>query len=180
MTSTERQRTTFKLAASATTEIEAPVARVWALLTDADDYPRWNSTVSKIEGRIAPGEKLRLRVPGTARVFSPRVSVFVPERRMVWRGGFLPLFEGIRVFELEAHGGTRTRFTLGETFRGLILPLVAGQMPDFVPIFERFAADLKLAAESVNMTMSEIRQPCRAFHSISEPQDKETRHGIGS
>lgn len=145
---TERQRSTFELAARATTEIDAPPARVWGLLTDADGYPRWNSTITSIDGRIAPGEKLKLRVPGTARVFSPRVSVFVPERRMVWRGGFWPVFEGVRVFEIDALGDRGTRFTLGETFRGLILPLVAGQMPDFVPIFERFAADLKLAAEA--------------------------------
>jgi hypothetical protein len=31
----------------------------------------------------------------------------------------------------------RTRFTLSETFRGLILPLVGPKLPNFAPIFER-------------------------------------------
>ena len=145
---TSTTRTTFKLAASATREIAAPPARVWALLTDAPNYPRWNSTVTSLQGRIAAGETLRLRVPGAAREFAPRVSVFSPERRMVWRGGFWPMLEGVRVFELERMDGGQTRFSLSETFRGLILPLVASQMPDFAPIFERFAADLKEAAEA--------------------------------
>jgi len=133
--------------ASATCEIEAPRSRVWALLTDAPNYPRWNSTVTSLKGRIAAGETLHLRVPDTAREFTPRVSVFSPEHRMVWRGGFWPMLEGVRMFEIEALGAERSRFTLSETFRGLMLPLIARQLPDFAPIFERFAADLKRAAE---------------------------------
>ena len=30
---------------------------------------------------------------------------------------------------------------------GLALPMAAGRLPDFKPIFERYAADLKAAAE---------------------------------
>src|SRR6185436_2329190 len=109
---TATTRSTFKLEASSVREIDAPPARVWALLTDAPNYQRWNSTVTRIDGRIAAGETLRLFVPGTARAFSPRVSVFSPERRMVWRGGFWPMLEGVRVFELERIAEDRTRFTL--------------------------------------------------------------------
>jgi hypothetical protein len=34
-----------------------------------------------------------------------------------------------------------------ERFAGLMLPLVEGSMPDFRPIFEAFAKDLKREAE---------------------------------
>jgi len=36
---------------------------VWALLTDADGFPRWNSTVTQIEGEIREGGPLRVHVP---------------------------------------------------------------------------------------------------------------------
>ena len=33
-----------------------------------------------------------------------------------------------------------------EVFSGLMLPLAAGRLPDFKPIFERYAADVKKEA----------------------------------
>jgi len=38
--------------------IQAPPDAIWKLLTDAPNYPAWNPTVSGVEGRIAPGEKI--------------------------------------------------------------------------------------------------------------------------
>ena len=43
---------------SVVTPIRAPAERIRALLTDAPGYPRWNKTVDKIDGRIAPGERI--------------------------------------------------------------------------------------------------------------------------
>jgi hypothetical protein len=34
-----------------------------------------------------------------------------------------------------------------ETFAGILLPVLARRLPDFGPIFERYAADLKATAE---------------------------------
>jgi hypothetical protein len=36
---------------------------------------------------------------------------------------------------------------MSEIFSGLMLPMIAGKLPDFAPIFEQYAADLKNAAE---------------------------------
>jgi hypothetical protein len=35
-----------------------------------------------------------------------------------------------------------------EVFAGLMLPMIKGSLPDFGPIFEQYAADLKKAAEA--------------------------------
>jgi uncharacterized protein YndB with AHSA1/START domain len=60
-----------------TTTIDASVGSVWALLTDAPGYPGWNSTVATIGGRIAPGEKVKMRAKASGgRAFALRVSVF--------------------------------------------------------------------------------------------------------
>jgi hypothetical protein len=121
--------------------------RIWSLLTDAKGFPRWNSTVTGIEGQIREGERLRLSVPGTDRTFTPTVSGVVPNERMTWTGGFAPIFKGVRTFELRPRNAGSTDFTMKERFSGLILPLVKGSMPDFGPVFARFANDLKREAE---------------------------------
>jgi hypothetical protein len=127
--------------------IHANTPRVWSLLTDAQGFPRWNSTVTKIEGQIREGERIRLHVPGTKRTFTPTISGFVPNRRMVWTGGFAPLFKGVRVFELTQHDDGSTDFAMEERFAGLMMPLVRRSFPDFGPVFASYAGDLKKAAE---------------------------------
>jgi hypothetical protein len=127
--------------------IRASAARVWSLLTDANGFPRWNSTVTRVEGQIREGERLRLHVPGTNRTFTPRVSGVVPSERMTWTGGFFPMFKGVRTFELRPCDDGSTEFVMEECFSGLMLPFVKGSMPDFGPVFERYADDLKHEAE---------------------------------
>ena len=128
-------------------DIQAPAARIWSLLTDAERFPTWNSTITRVEGQIREGGRLRVHVPGTARTFTPTVSGVVAEARMTWTGGFAPVFKGVRTFELEARDGGSIRFAMEERFSGLLLPFVKGSMPDFGPVFERYANDLKHEAE---------------------------------
>jgi hypothetical protein len=127
--------------------IRSSPGRLWTLLTDAKDFPRWNSTVRAIDGEIRDGQRIRIHVPGTARTFTPVISNMVPDRRMTWTGGFAPLFKGVRTFELTPQSGDSTIFRMQERFSGLMLPIVGRAMPDFVPVFERYAADLKEEAE---------------------------------
>ena len=127
--------------------IKAKAERIWSLLTDAKDFPRWNSTVTGIEGQIREGERLRLHVPGTQRTFTPTVSGVVPNQRMTWTGGFAPMFKGVRTFELKPRSDGSTDFAMEERFSGLMLPLAKGSMPDFGPV-STYASDLKRAAEA--------------------------------
>jgi uncharacterized protein YndB with AHSA1/START domain len=125
--------------------IHASPERVWSILTDARGFPRWNSTVKSLEGEIREGGRLRLRVPDTDRVFTPTISDVVPNEHMTWSGGFGPIFKGVRDFTLRPHGDGSTDFTMEERFSGLMVPLFEG--PDFGPIFEVYANDLKREAE---------------------------------
>jgi hypothetical protein len=129
--------------------IQSPPERIWTLLTDTQGFPRWNSTVSAIDGEIRDGQRIRIHVPGTARTFTPLISDVVADTRMTWTGGFAPLFKGVRTFELTRQPGGSTTFSMEERFSGLMLPLVGRAMPDFAPVFERYAADLKQEAERI-------------------------------
>jgi uncharacterized protein YndB with AHSA1/START domain len=78
-------RKTFSRETSVSTTIMADPAIVWALLTHAAEYPRWNSTVVSIQGEIEAGETILLKSTlNEKRTFKLTVKKFVPEKRLVW------------------------------------------------------------------------------------------------
>jgi hypothetical protein len=153
----------FSMTCTVEQNIHADVEIVWALLTDAKDFPRWNSTVTSIEGEIREGERLRLHVPGTDRTFTPRVSDVVPGARMTWTGGFAPLFKGVRSFALQQRQDGSTDFAMRERFSGLMLPLVKRSLPDFAPVFARYASDLRKEAELRQVARRQISDEGQVF-----------------
>lgn len=133
---------------SVSADISAPPATVWSILTDADRFPSWEPNVTRIEGRIAEGERITVHTRLSSRAFPVTVSVFDPERRMVWSSRMpLGLFHGARTFTLGALPGGVTRVTTREVFGGLLLPLIGRTLPDLQPSFDAFAAALKAEAE---------------------------------
>jgi hypothetical protein len=132
--------------------IRARPEAVWALLTDAAGYPQWNSTVAKIDGRIAAGEKVTVHAKATpGRAFPLQVTEFVPPRRMVWSGGIpLGLFTGRRSYTLTPTSKGEVEFAMREEFSGLLAPLITRSIPDLQPTFDAFAADLKRRMEDMD------------------------------
>jgi hypothetical protein len=133
----------------ATSTIEAGPDAVWAILTDASSYTDWDSGVERVEGRIAPGEKIKVTSKANPRrAFPVKVTEFTPPRRMTWTGGMpLGLFKGVRTFTLTPEGSGSTTFTMREEYTGPMLPLIWRSMPDLGPSFEQFARGLKQRAE---------------------------------
>jgi hypothetical protein len=129
--------------------IRATPERIWSILTDAAGYPRWNPTVTNVDGRIALGERVAVHVtinPG--RAFPVTVVGLEPHQRMVWRGGLpLSLFVGERTFTLTSLADGAVEFAMRETFSGLVAPLIGRSIPDLQPAFDEFAAALKREAE---------------------------------
>lgn len=143
-----RTKNTFRLGYSVGINITADPARIWSLLTTASDFARWNSTVQSIEGNIAAGEKIKLRATvAPDRVFKLAISDVVPEKQMVWSDGFAPMFKGVRTFTLTPREDGTTDFAMEEVFSGMMLPMIAGSLPDFGPVFEQYVRDLKREAE---------------------------------
>ena len=142
-----RAQAVFSLVCGVEVNVRAGAENLWRLLTDAEGFPRWNSTVRRIEGDIRDGNRLRLHVPGSERSFTPKVTIAAPGERMTWSGGFAPLFKGVRTFALQPRSDGSTDFSMAERFSGLMLPLVKRSLPDFGIVFAQFASDLKTEAE---------------------------------
>lgn len=132
----------------ASSTIAAGADAVWAILTDAAGYSQWDSGVVRLEGTVAPGEKLKVTSEvNPKRAYPVKITRFEPGRAMAWTGGMpLGLMKGVRTFSLAPENGT-TRFTLREEFSGPMLPLIWRTMPDMQPSFEKFVTGLKARAE---------------------------------
>jgi hypothetical protein len=135
----------------ATATIAASPEAIWAILTDAPAYTAWDSGVERVEGRIAPGETIKVfSKVNPGRAFPVKVGGFEPGRRMVWSGGMpLGLFKGVRTYRVAPEDGG-TRFTMREEFSGPLLPLIWRSLPDFQPSFDQFARGLKARVEGAS------------------------------
>ncbi|MEZ4731385.1 MAG: hypothetical protein R3E79_30065 [Caldilineaceae bacterium] len=97
------------------------------------------------------GETIQLKVPiAPKRTFTLKVNEFIPNQKLAWSDGMAPMFKGVRTYTLTPQADGSTNFTMVEVFSGIMLPLIAGSLPDFGPSFEQYAADLKRAAEQAN------------------------------
>ena len=130
-------------------KIRAPRETIWSILTDAPAYPSWNSTIDKLEGTIAPGEKLKIWAKiSPDRAFPAKVAAFEPDRRMVWSfSAPLGMFKGERTFTLE-DSGDGVVFHTREVFSGWMSGPITKKMPDLQPSFDEWAACLKRRAEA--------------------------------
>jgi len=133
----------------ATITINASPERIWKILTNAANFPQWEPGVLRIEGKIAPGEKITVYTKlSPDRAFPVTVSEFIPNQRMVWSSGMpLGLFKGARTFTLTPKGKGAVEVATKEEFSGLLLPLIGRTIPDLTESFQNFAAGLKKAAE---------------------------------
>jgi uncharacterized protein YndB with AHSA1/START domain len=139
-------KNTFSRETSVGIDIQADKSIIWALLTNAADYARWNSTIISIEGAIAKGEKILLKSTlDPKRVFKLSVKEFEADHKLVWGDAM-----GKRTYALKSIGNGLTNFTMTEKIGGPFFPLFAKMIPSFDEAFEQFASDLKKEAEVPN------------------------------
>ena len=99
-------------------EIDAPIDRVWGVLTAIEQWPAWNPDVKSvsIDGPVAEGVTFRWKAgPGT---ISSRVEHVDRPRLVVWSGRTLGI-RAVHVWRLEARNGTTLART-EESYDGLV------------------------------------------------------------
>ena len=137
---------TFSRQTAVSININADRSIIWALLTNASDYPRWNSTIVSLEGDIKLGQKIMLKSTlDEKRTFKIKIKEVNPEKQMVWGDS-----KADRYFKLEDNSDGGITFTMDEKIGGLMFPMYAGYIPPFDESFEQFAADLKKEAELID------------------------------
>ena len=137
-------------------EINAPISRVWALLTDFAAMPSWNPFIKSISGNLAQGARLSVHIvpPGSSGMhFKPTILTVRPERELRWLGHlFVPgIFDGEHYFLLEPIEKNRTPFAQSEKFSGLLVGLLGGTLETTSAGFKAMNTALKQQAEQMSV-----------------------------
>jgi len=146
---------------SVSVEIPAPPAVVWAVLTDTEAYPRWN-TLLAVRGELAVGNTVSatLSVPGLPTVrFAPEITAVEPERALRWQSSLFGL-RADHAFLLEpTEDGTR--FVQREQFSGP----VAG------PVVDRLERRIRRGFEQMNVGLRRRAIEVHRERADSQPPD---------
>ncbi|MBL8080703.1 MAG: SRPBCC domain-containing protein [Anaerolineales bacterium] len=133
---------------SASITINASPEKIWKILTDANGYPAWDSTMNRIEGKIALGETVKFFTKLSAQAFPVKVTAFEPNQKLILTGGMpLGLFKSERTHTLVPIKDVKTQFHTEEIFSGPLLPVFGKNIPDLTENFQGFVAALKNQAE---------------------------------
>lgn len=111
---------------SETVDIQAPPARVWAVMTDVEKWPEWTASVTSVQkldaGTFGAGSRVRVKQPKLAPAVMT-VTVWDPERGFDWET------KNAAVAALARHTIEPTdrgcRVTLSVTFSGPLAGLIA-------------------------------------------------------
>lgn len=132
-------------------QIDAPVAAVWAVLTDFAAYPEWNPFIVRLDGRPEVGRAVRVaaKAPGIDRplTFRSILDTLEPERELSWSGGVPFVFGGRHWFRLTPQGPS-TRLEHGEDFKGVLTRIGRARMETLPPAYEAMNRALKARAEA--------------------------------
>ncbi len=111
-----------------TIQINASPEKVWSILTNFENYPKWNPFIKSIKGDVKVGNKITARIepPGAkGMTFKPRILAYETNKELKWLGHlwFSGLFDGEHIFELIDNGNGTTTFIQREKFKGLLVPM---------------------------------------------------------
>lgn len=139
-------------------DINAPLQRVWQILSNTQDYPQWNPFIREVSGTLAVGQQLVVNIhpPGSNSMrFKPTVLVLKQQQELRWLGKLLfsGIFDGEHYFKLQALNDQQTRLLHGESFKGLLVPLLKKSLEkDTTSGFAAMNAALKARAEDTSFS----------------------------
>lgn len=134
--------------------INSSKEKVWKALLDFQNYPTWNTFITKIEGNSDLGGqvKFRLALPvGFPLELERIICRNVPNKVLAWNGYMVArgLFEATYIFEIEEKSEHEVLFIQREEYRGFMIPFVKFMLPTLLKKgFENMNQDLKKFVEA--------------------------------
>jgi uncharacterized protein YndB with AHSA1/START domain len=127
--------------------IQAPIETVWGILSDFENWPAWNKSVSRmrVDGPVMVGTTFAWLADGWK--IASRLEEVVPPKRIAWSGETLGI-RAMHVWDL-AEEGQGTRVHTVESFEGLVPRLLRGFTRKTLAVsLDKGLAALKAEAES--------------------------------
>ncbi len=119
-------------------EIGASPEKVWSVLTNIDNWKKWNPTINHASGDAVVGAKLSIIIRDEdgkdGAEYMPIVTVIQESKLFEWRVNMLSgfIFTNGRIFELEKTTNG-TRLINKETFKGMLVPIFWSKLSGYVP-----------------------------------------------
>ena len=140
------------------TELVLPTSpeQSWSVLTDFEQYPKWNPYLTRVEGKLRAGERVSFTLVDEnfpePLDLTAQLGEVLPDLRFYWVGriGVQGLFDTRHVFELLPREDGGTDLHHYEEFRGII--------PALLPNTRQRKAKTRRAFESMNQALLERLQ----------------------
>ena len=135
-------------------DINAPKNKVWDILVDFENYPKWNPFIKSIRGDLKVRNRLEviIQLPGSKKFrLTPKVASCKQFHRFSWLGSVFiyGLFDGHHIFELEENGDRGCTLIHKEEFSGILVPLLWKKLkPKTREGFELMNRSIKELAEN--------------------------------
>lgn len=120
-------------------EIAASPSKVWGILTDINKWHEWSPVINKSKGIATVGSQVDITMCGKEAgsdgpSYSPKITKLEEAKYFSWSATMMAgfMFTNGKVFELEGTS-TGTRLTHKETFSGMMVSMMWGQMEKGVP-----------------------------------------------
>ncbi len=129
--------------------------KVWSILTNFNDYGRWNPFIVSITGKPLVGNILVVVMKlqeNKEMTFKPKVVAFANNEKLIWKGKLLMkcIFDGEHQFYLIDNGNGTTTFIQNEKFNGILVPFMKNLIEvDTFNNFKNFNEAIKIEAEKL-------------------------------
>ncbi len=135
-------------------EINASALVVWNIVTDFDNFPKWNPFIREISGTPQKGSMIQvvMKPPNSsAMTFKPTILEYKPEEKLRWLGKlWIPkLFDGEHNFIIKKIDENKVIFIQKENFSGVLVPILSGLLKNTEKGFEMMNRALKEEAEKL-------------------------------
>jgi hypothetical protein len=115
-------------------DIDAPVGKVWGVLTDLKAYPQWNPFMTQLSGDLKEGSVLDVvvKIPGRKDTkFKTQLVKMVEKKEALFKGAIIKgLLTSDHLITLESLGENKTRLFQSITFKGLMSSFAGGTIRD--------------------------------------------------
>ena len=115
-------------------DIDAPVAKVWGVISDFKAYPKWNPFITQMSGDLKVGSvyDVVVKIPGRKDTkFKSKLVRVQENKEMFFQGTIMKgLLTDDHLFTVESLGENKTRLFQSITFKGFMSSLAGGTIKD--------------------------------------------------
>ncbi|MFY9637770.1 MAG: SRPBCC domain-containing protein [Methanobacterium sp.] len=132
--------------------INASPSIVWDIITDFDNFGKWNPFIREISGILKEGSEIHVFIKppnSNGMKFKPRILKYDPENEIKWLGKLWirGLFDGEHSLIIKKIDEDNVLFIQKERFNGLLVPLFSNMLNNTKFGFQRMNEKLKQEAE---------------------------------